>query len=72
LNKKKLIEGTIAGIILSFVGAVIFVNYKEAFFGAVIGMIVESIELRYKNFVVNDNLTIPLFSGLAIYLLRII
>ena len=71
-DKKKLIEGTIAGIILSFVGAVIFVNYKEAFFGAVIGMIVESIELRYKNFVVNDNLTIPLFSGLAIYLLRII
>lgn len=70
LNKKKLIEGTLAGIILAFVGAVIFVNYKQALAGAVIGMIIESIELRYKKYVINDNVTLPLISGLVMSLLR--
>lgn len=71
LNRNKFIEGTIIGIILAFVGACIFVNYKEAFFGALFGMLIESIELRLnKDIKIDDNLTVPIVSGLVIYLLR--
>jgi len=72
LNKKKLIEGTIAGIVLAFLGTLLFLNYKEALFASVLGMIAESIEIRYDKFSLNDNITVPLVAGLSVYLLRLI
>lgn len=73
LNNKKLIEGTIAGIILSFFAASIFISYKEALVAATAGMIIEAIELKvHKEFIINDNITIPLVSGLAVYIFKLI
>jgi len=73
LNSKKVIEGTIIGIITAASIASIFITYKEAIIAATVGMILESIELKInKDLSINDNLTIPLVSGITITLLRII
>ncbi len=73
INNKKLLEGTIAGIIISFLFALIFINYKEALIAATIGMVIEAIELKvHKEFIINDNIAIPLASGLAVTLFRLI
>ncbi|MBI2148427.1 hypothetical protein HYU23_02010 [Candidatus Woesearchaeota archaeon] len=72
LNKNKLLEGTVAGIVFAFFGALIFVNYKEALIASIFGMLIESVELRLtKKLVIDDNITVPLISGLAIYLFRL-
>ena len=72
INKKKLIEGTLAGFIMASIAALIFVSYKEAILASLVGMVVESLELKHKEFFLNDNITIPLFSGLTIYLLKLL
>ncbi len=72
LNNKKLIEGTIVGILAASILASIFISYKEAIIASVIGMIVETIELKiHKGYAVDDNITVPLAAGLTIYVLRL-
>jgi len=63
-NKGKKIEGTIFGFLLASLGASVFVNPSKALVGAAMGMIVESLPTP-----INDNLTIPLITGLTILLL---
>lgn len=71
LNNKKLLEGTIIGIIVSFVGAAIFLTYIEALIAATIAITIEAIEIKLnKEFILDDNLTIPLVSGLVVTILR--
>jgi len=72
LNSFKKLEGTLLAILISFFIASFFVSYAEALFASIIGMIVESIYFHNKNFFVDDNILIPLFSGLTIFLLRLI
>ena len=73
LNRKKLLEGTLAGIFAAFIAASIFVPYIQALIASSISMLVEAIEIKLnKNLILDDNITMPLVSGLSIYLFRLI
>jgi phosphoserine phosphatase/dolichol kinase len=63
-NKGKNLEGTIFGLLLAFLGATIFVDPVRALITAAVGMIVEGIPSP-----INDNLTMPLVSGLTLALI---
>jgi HAD superfamily phosphoserine phosphatase-like hydrolase len=64
-NKGKKVEGTLLGLLTAWLGAWLFIaNPFKAFVGAAVGMFVETLPTP-----ANDNLTIPLFSGLALLLL---
>ncbi len=62
-NRSKMVEGTFFGLLFAFVGAWLFVGPFKALVAAVIGMLVEALPSP-----VNDNLTIPLVSALAVLL----
>jgi HAD superfamily phosphoserine phosphatase-like hydrolase len=64
-NKAKTVEGSICGLLLSFLGAALFTHPVQAVIGAAVGMIIEVIPLP-----VNDNLTISLIAGLAMLLVN--
>jgi len=68
INRRKLLEGTIAGVIFGTFAASIFVSWPIAFFGAAFGMIAEAIELKLFN--LDDNFSIPFVSGLTMTLLQ--
>jgi dolichol kinase len=63
-NKGKNIEGTIVGLTLAFLGALIFVDPISALIAATVGMLMEGIPCP-----LNDNFTIPLATGLVLLLL---
>ena len=63
-NKGKNLEGTIAGFMFAFLGAMIFVDPASALIAAAVGMLVEGLPNP-----INDNLTIPLASGLILTLI---
>jgi len=63
-NKGKNLEGTIFGFLFAFLGAMIFVDPTRALIAAAVGMLVESLPLP-----INDNLTMPLASGLTLLLI---
>jgi len=63
-NKGKRLEGSVFGFAFAFLGALIFINPVKALIGAVIGMLIEVLPLP-----INDNLTIPLGTGLALTLI---
>ena len=63
-NKGKNLEGTIFGFLFAFLGAMIFVDPTRALIAAVVGMLVEALPLP-----INDNLTMPLASGLTLLLI---
>ena len=63
-NKGKNLEGTIFGFLFALLGAMIFVDPVRALIGAAIGMLLEALPLP-----INDNLTMPLASGLILTLI---
>jgi dolichol kinase len=63
-NKGKKIEGTLSGFVFAFLSALVFVNPLRALVGAATAMIVETLPAP-----INDNLTMPLFAGVAMALL---
>jgi phosphoserine phosphatase SerB len=63
-NKGKNLEGTIFGFLFAFLAAMIFIDPVRAMIGAAVGMIVEGLPLP-----INDNLTMPLASGLVLTLI---
>ncbi len=65
----KLVEGTIAGIVFGFLGAVLFVGTIEALAAAAAAMTIEAVEIRLGKTVVNDNLLVPLVAGVVIILI---
>jgi phosphoserine phosphatase len=62
-NKGKNAEGTIFGFMFAFLGAWIFVDPLNALIASSVGMFVEGLPSP-----INDNLTIPLISGLILLL----
>jgi phosphoserine phosphatase/dolichol kinase len=60
-NKPKYLEGTVSGFLLAFLGSLLFAPVPYALIASATGMLVESLPLP-----LNDNLTIPLVSGLAL------
>ena len=63
-NKDKSLEGSTAGFILAFLAGSIFVSPIIALAGAAVAMVVEYLPLP-----INDNLLIPLSTGLALTLM---
>ena len=63
-NRGKMVEGSIFGFLFAFLGAMLFVNPIKALTAAATGMILECLPLP-----VNDNLTVPIASGLMLMLL---
>jgi len=72
LNSRKFLEGSIAGFLSAFIGAMIFVNPFEAFFGAFFAMLIEGIDIKFGADQIDDNLTIPVVSGITIFLIRLL
>ncbi len=70
LNKKRLYEGTLGGMLFAFLGAMLFVNPFEAFIASFFAMSVEAIDFRYLK--INDNIIMPLVAAIVIFILRII
>lgn len=65
LNPTKHLEGTMVAIICSTIAAFTFVSFEKAFLGSVVGMVFESITIRFLNKAIDDNVLIPLIAGLA-------
>jgi dolichol kinase len=63
-NKGKTLEGSIAGFFFAFLAGSLFISPAMALIGAVVAMTIESLPLP-----VNDNVLIPLYTGLALALL---
>ena len=70
-NKKKYIEGNIAGIIVGSILAGFFVSIFVAFLGCFVAMFVEAAEIAMGGEKVDDNLFIPLVAGTVMHLLRL-
>jgi phosphoserine phosphatase/dolichol kinase len=60
-NKVKNFEGTAMGLLFALLGSLVFVDPVRAFVASAVGMVVEVLPLP-----LNDNLTVPLASGLAL------
>lgn len=65
LNRKKHLEGFFVGLVAGFAGALFFVPPMVAFGGALVGSLIEIFEIKIGHHKIDDNLTIPLASGLA-------
>jgi dolichol kinase/phosphoserine phosphatase len=63
-NKNKTLEGSIAGFLAAFLGATLFLNPVHSLIASLIGMAIEAVPSP-----INDNITIPLSSGLILLLL---
>jgi len=64
-NKQKSVEGTILGLSTAFLGTLAFTDPISGFTAAVVGMTVEVIPSP-----INDNILIPILSGMAAMFLR--
>lgn len=73
LSNSKNIEGHVAGALLTGLGASLFVIPPIAFIAAFVSMFVEGIEFGGKaDEIMDDNLVIPIVSGIVIVLSRMI
>ncbi|MDQ1280896.1 MAG: phosphoserine phosphatase [Thermoproteota archaeon] len=63
-NKSKSLEGTLLGFAAAFLGTLIFIDPRRGLVAAIVGMIVEAIPLP-----INDNITIPILSGISMLLI---
>ena len=66
----KLFEGTLSGIVVGFLSALLFVNPTEALLASFVGMSAEAVDLKLNTKALDDNLLIPLAAGTTIFLLR--
>jgi len=71
LNDKKFIEGSIAGFIAAFIGALVFIPWNEAFFAAFFAMAAEAIESKLGRAQVDDNISIPMVAAIVIKIVRV-
>lgn len=70
LSKTKLLEGTVAGLIAGFLGAVFFIKWHEALFSSLAAIIAEAIEVKIGNEHVDDNLIVPFVAGSVVWIMR--
>ncbi|NOZ80688.1 MAG: hypothetical protein GXP63_03360 [DPANN group archaeon] len=70
-DKEKMLEGTIAGFVVGYMGAQFFVSPFEAFIASAFAMLFEALEVRiYKT--MDDNIVMPLVAGGILMLLRLL
>ncbi len=67
LNKRKKIEGTIAGILLATISASLFVPLLPAFVASFVAMNAEA--LHWRKYQLNDNLLLPLLAGAVLVMI---
>lgn len=72
LSNTKFLEGTIAGFIAGFIGALVFLPWHEAFFASLTAMVAEAIEIKIGTQQVDDNLIVPFVAGAAVWLARLV
>ena len=72
LNKNKYLEGSIIAVVVSFCSAFIFVSFVPALCGSIAAMFIESLDLKFLKFKLDDNILIPVVSGFVIYLISFI
>ena len=65
---KKLLEGTLAGTVMGFLGAVMFVPVPEAFLGSFVAMLAEVVKFDFNDHTLDDNLVVPLIAGTVMFL----
>lgn len=70
-KSKKLFEGTIAGALVGFLAAAIFVPLSQAFLGSFAAMIAEVIEIDFNQKPLDDNVVVPLVAGTVMYLMTL-
>lgn len=68
----KLIEGTIAGIVAGFLGAMLFVSPSQAIIASFVAMTVEAIDIKLLGDKFDDNISIPLVAGFVIWLIQVL
>ncbi|MBS3157571.1 hypothetical protein J4442_05380 [Candidatus Woesearchaeota archaeon] len=68
LNKEKLIEGLTIGVIAATIAASFFVSVYIAFIGSLIAMILESLDLKIRGIVLDDNILVPLSAAIVMSL----
>lgn len=71
LSNTKFLEGTIAGFIAGFLGALVFLPWLEAFLASLAAMIVEAVEVKLGAEQVDDNLIIPVVAGGVVWVVRL-
>jgi len=71
-HSEKFLEGIIAGALAAFFGALFFVPWTHALAASIIAMLIEGIDIKIRGFKIDDNLTIPLVSGLVILVLGMV
>lgn len=64
-NQKKHLEGTILAIIASTLAAYFFVSFEKAFLASTAAMLIESIDIRYLDKAIDDNVVIPIVAGVV-------
>jgi dolichol kinase len=69
IDKRKKIEGNIAGFIVSSLLAMFFVHPILAISGALVAMLFESIIIEIQKMELDDNLIIPLVAGTTMFLI---
>ena len=69
LSGVKYFEGTVLGVVFGTIGAGFFVPWISAFFGSLVAMALESFDLFFLKKRIDDNLFIPLVSGLVMGLI---
>ena len=72
LSDKKFLEGTIAGGIAAFLGALFFVNWIEALLASIAAMTAEGVNIKFSGIAVNDNISMPVVAGTVIWLSRLV
>ncbi len=72
LSNTKFLEGTIAGLIAGFIGALVFLPWHEAFFASLAAMTFEAIEIKIGAQQVDDNLIVPFVAGAAVWVVRLV
>ncbi|MBI5392816.1 hypothetical protein HZA96_03010 [Candidatus Woesearchaeota archaeon] len=72
LNNEKLLEGTIAGIVVGFIAALFFVSPLEAFLASLFAITFESFEIKIKQYIIDDNISIPVIAGCVVFVLRLL
>ena len=70
LSDKKFLEGTIAGFVMGFIGAFVFLRWYEALLASLIAMTAEAIEMKIGTSQVDDNLVIPVIAGAVVWVIR--
>lgn len=71
-NSKKFIEGVVAGGVAAALAAMLFVPPFYAISASAVAMAIESLDIKINSNKVDDNLTIPLVSGIVMEILIVL